>query len=97
MEPEVGPRELDMHRGRLSWDWDAEAGKWRRVRIELGPDKTDPSGEQGYTMHLPFDDNAEINAAAAVATYAQGCVRGQLHAFSSNKKIRLFDPGSKSF
>ena len=58
---------FDMHRGRLSWDWDAEAGKWRRVRIELGPDKTDPSGEQGHTVYLPFDDSAEINAAAAVA------------------------------
>ena len=26
-----------------------------------------------------------------------GCVRGQVHAFSSNKKIGLVDPGSKSF
>ena len=37
------------------------------MRIELGPDKTDPSGEQGHAVYLPFDDNAEINAAAAVA------------------------------
>ena len=28
---------------------------------------------------------------------AIGCVRGQLHAFLSNKKIRLIGPGSKSF
>ena len=26
-----------------------------------------------------------------------GCVRGQVHAFLSNKKIGLIDPGSKSF
>ena len=37
-------------------------------------------------------DKVEIVFAAAF-----GCVRGQLHAFLSNKKIGLTDPGSKSF
>ena len=72
---------FDMHRGRLSWDWNTEAGVWRRVRIELGPDKTDPSGEQGHTVYLPFDDNAEINAAAA-----QVSVRQRLHHLRGNRR-----------
>ena len=29
--------------------------------------------------------------------FRRGCVRGQVHAFLSNKKIGLIDPGSKSF
>ena len=82
-----------MHRGRLSWDWDAEAGKWRRVRIELGPDKTDPSGEQGYTVHLPFDDNAEINAAAAVAHMLKGVSEVSSTRFPLIKKSGLLTPG----
>ena len=32
-----------------------------------------------------------------VSCLRNGCVRGQLHAFLSNKKIGLIDPGSKSF
>ena len=40
-----------------------------RLRIALGPDKTDPTGEEGHTtVFLPHDGNVEINAASAVAT-----------------------------
>lgn len=59
---------FDMHRGRASWDWDADGTVCRRLRIALGPDKTDPSGEQGHTVFLPHDGEARINAASAVAT-----------------------------
>ena len=39
-----------------------------RLRIALGPDKTDPTGEEGHTVFLPHDGNVVINAASAVAT-----------------------------
>ena len=55
---------LDMHRGRLQWDWGG--GAWTRVRMALGPDKTDPTGEQGHTAYFPYDGSATINAAAAL-------------------------------
>ena len=57
---------LDMHRGRVTWDW-KDDGTCARGRIALGPDKTDPTGEQGHTCFMPFSASAEINAAAAVA------------------------------
>ena len=57
---------LDMHRGRVTWDWNAD-GTCARGRIALGPDKTDPTGEQGHTCFMPFSVSAEINAAAAAA------------------------------
>ena len=57
---------FDMHRGRVTWDW-KEDGTCARGRIALGPDKTDPTGEQGHTCFMPFSATAEINAAAAVA------------------------------
>jgi len=59
---------FDMHRGRLSWDWSADGSTCHRVRIALGPDKTDPTGEEGHTVFLPHDGNAVINAASAIAT-----------------------------
>ena len=58
--------QFDMHRGRVTWDW-KEDGTCARGRIALGPDKTDPTGEQGHTCFMPFSASAEINAAAAVA------------------------------
>lgn len=62
---------FDMHRGRLSWDVDSASGRCARARIALAPDKTDPSGEQGHTVFLPYRDDVEINAAAAVAHMLQ--------------------------
>ena len=59
---------FDMHRGRLAWDWSADGSTCHRVRIALGPDKTDPTGEEGHTVFLPHDGNATINAASAIAT-----------------------------
>ena len=56
---------FDMHRGRLHWDWagsTCKAGKHC-----AGPDETDPTGEQGHTVFLPYSQDAEINAAAAIA------------------------------
>ena len=35
--------------------------------VVLGPDKTDPTGEQGNACCMPFSSTAEINVAAAVA------------------------------
>ena len=52
---------FDMHRGRLTWD-----ANGARARLALGPDKTDPTGEQGHMVFMPYDDTATINAAAAV-------------------------------
>lgn len=52
---------FDMHRGRITWDEDG-----KRARLALGPDKTDPTGEQGHMVFMPYDGTAEINAAAAV-------------------------------
>ena len=34
----------------------------------MGPDKTDPTGEEGHTAFLTYDGNVETNAASAVAT-----------------------------
>ena len=59
---------FDMHRGRVSWDWSADGSICHRARIALGPDKTDPSGEEGHTVFLPHDANVVINAASAIAT-----------------------------
>ena len=56
---------FDMHRGRLQWDWDGST--CRRARIALAPDKADPTGEQGHKVFLPYAQNADINAAAAIA------------------------------
>ena len=56
---------FDMHRGRLQWDWDGSTCK--RARIALAPDKTDPTGEQGHKVLLPYAQDADINAAAAIA------------------------------
>ena len=53
---------VDMHRGRVTWDW-KEDGTYARGRIALGPDKTDPTGEQGHTCCMPFSATAETNAA----------------------------------
>ena len=60
--------EFDMRRGRVSWDWNADGSVCHRLRIALGPDKTDPAGEEGHTVFLPHDVNVVINAASAVAT-----------------------------
>ena len=56
---------FDMHRGRLQWDWDGSTCK--RARIALAPDKTDPTGEQGHKVFLSYAQDADINAAAAIA------------------------------
>ena len=54
----------------MSWDWSADGSIYHRVRIALGPDKTDPTGagEEGHTVFLPHDGNVVINAASAIAT-----------------------------
>ena len=59
---------FDMHRGRVSWDWSADGSTCHRARIVLGPDKTDPTGEEGHTVFLPHDGDVVINAASAIAT-----------------------------
>lgn len=56
---------FDMHRGRVQWDW--EGSTCQRARIDLAPDKTDPTGEQGHKVFLPYAQHADINAAAAIA------------------------------
>ena len=44
-----------------------------------------------------LSSHAMFNTAADAVARAFGCVRGQVHAFLSNKKIGLIDPGSESF
>ena len=56
---------FDMHRGRLQWGWGSSTCK--RARIALAPGKTDPTGEQGHKVFLPYAQEADINAAAAIA------------------------------
>ena len=54
-----------MHRGRLEMRT-ADNG-CGYLLFELAPSKTDSTGEKGFTMALPLDAAAEVNAAAAVA------------------------------
>ena len=49
--------------GLLHWD----GSTCKRARIALAPDKTDPTGEQGHKVFLPYAQDADINAAAAIA------------------------------
>ena len=59
-----GPQ-YDMHRGRVTVTR-GDGDEVRRVTSALAPDKTDPSGEDGHEVYLPYSDGAQINAAATV-------------------------------
>ena len=43
---------FDMHRGWVHWDYAGSTCK--RASIALGPDKTDPTGEQGHKVFLLY-------------------------------------------
>ena len=55
----------EMHRGRVTRIRRRD-GTIKRLRVVLGPDKTDPTGEAGHTMYLPYAADVEINAAEAI-------------------------------
>ena len=56
----------DMHLGRVHLELKAGTRIPDFIRIELAPSKTDPTGESGFEITLPYAHDAEINACAAI-------------------------------
>ena len=63
--PGIWQPKREMHRGRVTRIRRRD-GTIKRLRVVLGPDKTDPTGEAGHTMYLPYAADVEINAAEAI-------------------------------